>query len=85
MDDKKVLEDHNEKNEWDLSDTKTVENELNVEDNEIKGLNAMRMQTSLSTEDDTFSDIKQYPESPFNYFETNQLNVRLSTGDVSMR
>jgi RHS repeat-associated protein len=82
MDDKKVLKDHNEKNEWDLSDTKTVENESNVEDNGIKNLSAMRMQTSQSTEDDTFSDIKQYPESPFNYFETNQLNVRLSTGDV---
>lgn len=82
MDDKKFLEDHNEKNEWDLSDTKSFENISNEEGNEVKSLNAMLVQTSVSTDDDTFSDIKQYPESPFNYFETNHINVRLSTGDV---
>jgi RHS repeat-associated protein len=82
MDDKKILVDHNENNEWDLSDTNTVENASSREENEAKSLSTMFAQTTLTTEDDTFSDIKQYPESPFNYFESNQINVRLSTGDI---
>ena len=82
MDDKKILEDHNEINERDLSDANMMENASSEEEKEAKSLSTMLAQTTLSTEDDTFSDIKQYPESPFNYFESNQINVRLSTGDV---
>lgn len=82
MDDKKILEDHNEKNEWDLPDANMKENASSEEEKEAKSLSTMLAQTTLPTEDDTFSDIKQYPESPFNYFESNQINVRLSTGDV---
>lgn len=82
MDDKKILEDHNEKNEWDLSDNNTVENASSEEEKEAKSLSTMLAQTTLPTDDETFSDIKQYPESPFNYFESNQINAKLSTGDV---
>lgn len=82
MDDKKILEDHKEKKEWDMFDTETAEDISGGEENEVNSLKTMLAQTALPTGDGEFSDIKQYPESPFNYFETNQINVKLSTGDV---
>ena len=82
MDDKKNLETHIEKNEWDTSAAETVENVLSGEENQTNSLRSMSIQTALTSEEETFSDIKQYPESPFNYFESNQIDVKLSTGDV---
>lgn len=82
MDDKKNLENNIEKNKRDVSEAEKVENVLTGEENEANSLRTMSVQTALPSEEDTFSDIKQYPESPFNYFESNQIDVKLSTGDV---
>lgn len=82
MDDKKNLENHIEKNEWDMSDAESVENVLTGEKNQANSLKSLSVQAALPSEEDIFSDIKQYPESPFNYFESNQIDVKLSTGDI---
>lgn len=82
MDDKKIIEDHIDKNEWETPDTKTVEEVSNGEENEAKSREILSSRAALPAEEEEFSDIKQYPESPFTYFDTNQVNVQLSTGNV---
>lgn len=82
MDDKKILEDHIEKNEWDVSDTNTDEDVSGTEEREEKSPKTQLSRAMLSSEEDGFSNIKQYPESPFTYFESNQVNVQLNTGNV---
>ena len=82
MDDKKIIKDYMNKNKWEVPDTKTEEDVSSGEENEAKSRETRFSRAALPTEKEEFSDIKQYPESPFTYFETNQVNVQLSTGNV---
>ncbi|WP_313347264.1 RHS repeat-associated core domain-containing protein [Lacrimispora sp.] len=82
MDDKKILEDHIEINEWEEPNTNTDENVSGEEKMEEKSLKTQLSQAVLSSDEDSFSNIKQYPESPFTYFESNQVNVQLNTGNL---
>ena len=81
MDDKKIIEDNMNKNEWDAPDTNTVEDVSNVEEREEQSPKIQLSRAALSSEYE-FIETKQYPESPFNYFETNHINVQLNTGNV---
>ncbi|MDR7811501.1 RHS repeat domain-containing protein [Lacrimispora sp.] len=82
MNDNKNIEDYIDKNEWEEPDTKAAEDVSGGEENEAKGRETLFSRAVLPTEEEKFSDIKEYPESPFTYFETNQVNVQLSTGTV---
>nr|WP_314466497.1 RHS repeat-associated core domain-containing protein [uncultured Clostridium sp.] len=82
MDDKKIIEDYIKKDEREAPDTNMAEDVSGEEEREEKSLKTQLSQTELSSEEDGFSNIKQYPESPFTYFESNQVNVQLSTGNV---
>ena len=82
MDDKKVIKDNLEKDESDALDTNTGEEVTNAEESEEKILKTQLSRTMLSSDEDGFTNIKQYPESPFTYFESNQVNVQLNTGNV---
>ena len=82
MDDKKIIEEYIEKDERDAPDTNTDEAVSGVEETEEKILKTQLSRTVLSSEEDGFTNIKQYPESPFIYFESNQVNVQLNTGNV---
>jgi len=81
MDDKKIIEDKMYKNEWDSPDTNTVEYVSDVEEREEQSPRIQLSRSALSSEYE-FIETKQYPESPFNYFETNHINVQLNTGNV---
>lgn len=81
MDDKKIIEDNMNKNEWDAPDTNTVEDLSDVEEREEQSPKIQLSRAALSSEYE-FIETKQYPESPFNYFETNHINVQLNTGNV---
>ena len=81
MDEKKIIEDYIDKNEWEESDTKTAVDASSGESDEAESPKIRVRRAALSSEED-FSDIKEYPESPFTYFETNQVNVQLNTGTV---
>ncbi len=80
MDDKKNIEDYIE-DERNAPDTNADE-AVSEEETEEKSLITQLSRTVLSSEEDGFTNIKQYPESPFIYFESNQVNVQLSTGNV---
>ncbi len=82
MDDNKIIEDYIDENEWEAPDTETAEDVSGGEENEVNSREVQLNRAVLSSEEDDFSDVKQYPESPFTYFETNQVNVQLSTGNV---
>ncbi len=82
MEDKKIKEDHNNKNEWEEPDTKMTEDVSGGEESETKSKEARLTRATLSAEEEEFSDIKQYPESPFTYFDTNKANIQLSTGNL---
>ncbi len=82
MDDKNIIENHIEKNECETPDTEIVEGISSAEEKETKNPKILLSGGVLSADEEEFSDIKQYPESPFTYFETNQINVQLSTGNV---
>ncbi|MGL6218266.1 MAG: hypothetical protein ACRC36_09515, partial [Lacrimispora sphenoides] len=82
MNDNKNIEDYIDKNEWEEPDTKAAEDVSGGEEIEAKGPETLFSRAALPTEEEEFSDIKDYPESPFTYFETNQVNVQLSTGTV---
>ncbi|WP_124068215.1 RHS repeat-associated core domain-containing protein [Clostridium sp. E02] len=84
MDDKKMIEDFIEKDERDVSDTdREMDGDASEEETwEEKSLKTQLNRAVLSSEEDGFSNIKQYPESPFTYFESNQVNVQLNTGNV---
>ncbi|RFZ75929.1 hypothetical protein DS742_26420 [Lacrimispora amygdalina] len=82
MDDKKIIENYIEKYERDAPETNTGEVVSGEEEREEKSLKTQLSRAVLSSEEDGFSNIKQYPESPFTYFESNQVNVQLSTGNV---
>ena len=69
MDDKKNLENHIEIDKWDKPDTNTDENVSGEEKMDEKSLKTQLSRAVLSSEEDGFSNIKQYPESPFTYFE----------------
>lgn len=81
MDDKKIIENKMNKNEWDAPDTNTVEDVSDVEEREEQSPKIQLSRAALSSEYE-FIETKQYPESPFNYFETNHINVQLNTGNV---
>ncbi|KEZ91078.1 RHS repeat-associated core domain-containing protein [Lacrimispora celerecrescens] len=81
MDDKKIIEDNMNKNEWDAPDTNTVEDLSDVEEREEQSPKIQLSRAALSSEYE-FIETKQYPESPFNYFETNHIDVQLNTGNV---
>ncbi|WP_312502282.1 RHS repeat-associated core domain-containing protein [Lacrimispora sp.] len=82
MDEKKIIEDYIDKNEWDAPDTNTDEDVSGEEEREEKSPKKQLSRAVLSSEEDGISNIKQYPESPFTYFETNHVNVQLNTGNV---
>ena len=82
MDDKKNIENYIEKDEREVTDTNTDEAVSGEEEREEKSLKTQLSRAVLSSEEDSFSNIKQYPESPFTYFESNQVNVQLNTGNV---
>lgn len=82
MDDKRILEDHIEINECNEPDTNTDEDVSGKEVMEEKILKTQLSRAALTSEEDGFSNIKQYPESPFTYFETNQVNAQLNTGNL---
>ncbi len=81
MDDKKIIEDNISKNEWEEPDTKTAEDVSDEVSSEAENPKIRVRRAALSPEYE-FIETKQYPESPFNYFETNQVNVQLNTGNV---
>ena len=76
MDDKKNIENNIEKDEREVTDTNTGEAVSGEEEREEKILKTQLSRAVLSSEEDGFSNIKQYPESPFTYFESNQVNVQ---------
>jgi len=82
MKENEIIENHIDKNEWEEPDTKAAKDVSGGEENEAKGRENLFSRAALPAEEEEFSDIKQYPESPFTYFETNQVNVQLSTGNV---
>lgn len=82
MDDKKIIKENIGKDESYTLDTDTGEEVTNAEESEEKILKTQLSRTMLSSEEDGFTNIKQYPESPFTYFESNQVNVQLNTGNV---
>ncbi|SET91941.1 RHS repeat domain-containing protein [Lacrimispora sphenoides] len=82
MNDNKNIEDYIDKNEWEETDTKAAEDVSGGVENEAKGRETLFSRAALPAEEEEFSDIKEYPESPFTYFETNQVNVKLNTGTV---
>jgi RHS repeat-associated protein len=82
MDDKKNIEDSIDNNEWEELGTKTAENVSGEEENETGIPKIQLRRAAMSSDDDGISNIKQYPESPFTYFETNHVNVQLNTGHV---
>lgn len=82
MDDKKIIKKNVEKDESDALDTNAGEEVTNEEESKEKNLKTQLSRTMLSTEEDGFTNIKQYPESPFTYFESNNVNVQLNTGNV---
>ncbi|MFW6678314.1 RHS repeat-associated core domain-containing protein [Lacrimispora sp. AGF001] len=82
MDDKKIIKENLEKDESYTLDTDTGEEVTNAEESEEKILKTQLSRTMLSSEEDGFTNIKQYPESPFTYFESNRVNVQLNTGNV---
>jgi RHS repeat-associated protein len=82
MDEKKIIEDFIDKSEGETSDTKIEKEASFGEEKEVKTQKALITGAKLPAEEVEFSDVKQYPESPFSYFETNQVNVQLNTGNV---
>ncbi len=82
MDDKKIIEDNINKDEWNAPDTNTVEDVSGVEERKEQSPKMQLSRAVLSSEENGISNIKQYPESPFTYFETNHVNVQLNTGNV---
>lgn len=82
MKEKEIIENHIVKNEWEEPDTKAAEDVSGEEENGAKVRETLLSRAALPTEEEEFSDIKEYPESPFTYFETNQVNVQLNTGNV---
>ena len=81
MDDKKIIEDYIDKNEWEESDIKAADDASSGESAETESPQIRVRRAALSSEYE-FIETKQYPESPFNYFETNQVNIQLSSGNV---
>ena len=82
MDDNKIIEDYIDKDEQEVSVTNTIEDISGEGEQEENSLITQLSLTVQSSDEDGFSNIKQYPESPFTYFESNQVNVQLSTGNV---
>ncbi|SET98389.1 RHS repeat-associated core domain-containing protein [Lacrimispora sphenoides] len=81
MNDKKIIEDYIDKNEWEAPDTNADEDVSGEVSSEAESLKIRVRRAALSSEYE-FIETKQYPESPFNYFETNQVNAQLNTGNV---
>lgn len=82
MDDKKINENDVDIKEGEAPDTRTMEDISCGEENEVNRPKALFSRAAVPGEEEEFSDIKQYPESPFTYFDTNQVNVQLSTGSL---
>lgn len=82
MDDKKNNENDVYIKEGESPDTITTEDVLNKEGKEVNRPKALFSKAAVPVGEEEFSDIKQYPESPFTYFDTNQVNVQLSTGSL---
>ncbi|WP_312433413.1 RHS repeat-associated core domain-containing protein [Lacrimispora sp.] len=81
MNDNKNIEDYIDKNEGEEPDTKADEDVSGEVSSEAESPKIRVRWAALSSEYE-FIETKQYPESPFNYFETNQVNVQLNTGNV---
>ena len=80
---KNVIEEPDNRNELD----KLKELETDIAKEELgdgsTAINVQGMQLSRMTDlssDEKFADVKQYPENPFSYFETSQVNIQLSSG-----
>jgi len=85
MDYKKTTEDLDTINELyeldlDLAGETQVEEDIAANSQETQETVGRRVKRSVSSENDGFSDVKEYPENPFNYFEPDQVNVQLSSG-----
>ncbi len=79
MNDEKMINDPKQNNEWDEINIETTDTKEEHSDTESQ---IMPMSiTAASSSPDIFSDVKEYQENPFKYFETNQVNVQLATGD----
>ncbi|WP_143320250.1 RHS repeat-associated core domain-containing protein [Clostridium sp. HBUAS56010] len=81
MDDKKTTKNYIDNDQWEVADTK-IEDSLSKDENQAKVWEVQLNQSALPKEEGEITDIKQYPQSPYTYFETNKVNVQLSTGDV---
>ena len=82
MDNKKINENNIDIKEGESPDIKTAEYISSGEENEVNRPKALFNRAEVPVDEEEFSDIKQYPESPFTYFDTNQVNVQLSTGSL---
>ncbi|MGL5437830.1 MAG: RHS repeat-associated core domain-containing protein [Lachnospiraceae bacterium] len=76
-------EDYNDDHEWKETEVEAAEEAAGDIEPEAESEQkpTVRIATRAASGDD-FSDVKEYPENPFSYLETSQVEVQLSSGDV---
>ena len=83
MDDNKIIDDYNDKSEGQEFDSEmaveTKSGEVIASESRVMPMN---MATSMAVDLEQFSNVKEYPESPFSYYETNQVSIQLNSGAV---
>ena len=83
MDDNKIIDDYNDKSEGQEFDSEmaveTKSGEVIASESRVMPMN---MAASMAVAHGDISDVKEYPESPFSYYETNQVNIQLCSGDL---
>lgn len=82
MNDNKNIEDYIDNNEEEHTDIKAAKQVSDGFENETNHQDSLYSLTEQSTEEEEFFNTKEYPESPFTYLETNQVNIQLSTGTI---
>ena len=82
MDDKKYINECYDENE--LDDLKAIETEAESsrEEDTVKSQEKKNTRLLQSTAEAEFSDVKEYPQCPFTYYEEGQVNVQLSSGNL---
>lgn len=84
MDDKKIIDDYNNKSEGEEFAVEMAEGTKRDEEVALKSQampRTMAMAASPAVQEE-FSNVKEYPESPFSYYETNQVSIQLNSGAV---
>ena len=82
MDNEKIIDDYNEKSEVEEFDIEVADETKSDEDTASKSQVMPMTMAASAAVDEGFSDAKEYPESPFSYYETNQVNIQLSSGNL---